>query len=241
MGKRRHGTPRTLIVRVIQRGDGCAALEVGGVVQSIGAPADASEAAPGYWAAMLPEACPRRALLLGVGGGTVARLLRDRCPATEIVGIERDERVLASARAELGLDAIAGLRVVVEDAFVWVPVAAEQEPSSYDYVCLDLFEAGRLTLGTLATGFLRQVATLLAPGGTLAVNLMVTRRTSEQLHRLARVFELASTVPVRGNIVVHLRIAQPIGTADLSFTDAVGKMVPESARRHAPAEGRNDR
>jgi spermidine synthase len=210
---KRRRRPRHLPVRVAHRADGRLALEVGGVVQSIAVlvddaptPLETENPAPpvGYWGAMVPATCPRRALLLGLGAGTVAQLLRRRCPETEIVGIERDETVLATARAQFGLDDMADLSVVIADAFVWVPAAAERDAGTYDYICLDLFEAGRLAPGALATAFLRQVAALLTPGGTLAVNLMVTGRTAEQIHRLERVFRLVRTDRVRGNIVVHL-------------------------------------
>lgn len=215
--RRRHQPqPRSLPVRVARQADGRLALEVGGVVQSIAVPgedtptppADTQAGAPagGYWAAMLPDVCPRRALLLGLGGGTVARLLRRRCPDAAIVGIEHDETVLATARAELGLDDVPGLTVVLADAFLWVPAAAEREPGVYDFICLDLFQAGRLAPGALATVFLRQVAALLAPEGTLAANLMVTGRTPEQIQRLERVFRQLRTVRVRGNVVAHLRL-----------------------------------
>jgi spermidine synthase len=199
-------------VRVARHADGRQVLEVGGVVQSVlprpDEPADAP-ANGGYWPAMLPAGCPRRALLLGLGGGTVARLLARRCPGVELVGVERDEAVLATARAEFELDAVARLRVDVADAFAWVQLAAAEEPGGYDYICLDLFEAGRLTQGALATEFLRQVAALLAPGGCVAVNLMVTGRTPEQLRRLQRVFHLERTTRVRGNIVTHARPLRP--------------------------------
>jgi spermidine synthase len=161
---------------------------------------------------MLPAECPRRALLLGLGGGTVARLLAGRCPDVEIVGVERDEAVVATARAEFDLDAISRLSIVMADAFAWVPLAAEQDPGAYDYICLDLFEAGRMAQGALGTPFLRLVAALLAPEGKLAVNLMVTARTPEHLRRLQRVFSLERTTRVRGNIVVHARLPRP-GTA----------------------------
>ncbi|HEV2237807.1 MAG TPA: methyltransferase domain-containing protein [Ktedonobacterales bacterium] len=208
----RRRSPRHLPVRVERLADGRQVLEVGGVVQSVlpqpDAPAD-DPANGGYWPAMLPARCPRRALLLGLGGGTVARLLARRCPAVELVGVECDEAVLATARAEFALDAVARLRVDVADAFAWVPLAAAEEPASYDYICLDLFEAGRLAQGALATEFLRQVAALLAPRGGVAVNLMVTGRTPEQLRRLRRVFHLERTTRVRGNVVVHARPLRP--------------------------------
>ncbi|GAC1452170.1 MAG: hypothetical protein PVSMB4_12470 [Ktedonobacterales bacterium] len=222
MAKRRRA-PRRLPVRTMHHQDGRLTLEVGGVVQSIAVPPDEASTpltdpatggpSGGYWVAMLPAGCPGRALLLGLGGGTVAQLLARRCPDVRIIGVERDETVLAVARAELGLDAIPGLAAVLADAFAWVPDAVEREPGCYDLICLDLFEAGRLALGTLATPFLRQLAVLLSPTGILTVNLMVTRRTPEQLHRLERIFHLVHTTRVRGNLVVHLR-ARPPGEPD---------------------------
>jgi spermidine synthase len=216
----RRRSPRHLPVRVERHADGRQVLEVGGVVQSVLPEASERPTAAangGYWAAMLPAECPRRALLLGLGGATVARLLAGRCPRVKIVGVERDEAVVATARAAFDLDAIAQLAVVVADAFAWVPLAAAEEPGSFDYICLDLFEAGRLAQGALATTFLRQVAALLAPGGTVAVNLMVTGRTPEQLRRLQHVYQVERTIRVRGNIVAH---ARPLRVGEIAATEA---------------------
>jgi spermidine synthase len=154
---------------------------------------------------MLPGACPKRALILGLGGGTVAALLARRCPDVSMVGVERDETVLRLARAEFGLDAVAGLAVVIADAFAEVAVRVEQEAGSYDFICLDLYEGGRLAPGSLATPFLRQLATLLSPSGTLAVNLISTGRLSEQRHRMQRVFVIEREERTKGNVVLLLR------------------------------------
>lgn len=215
--KRRRGRSRRLPVRTVPREDWGVALEVGGVTQSVSVPdgtarADGDWPRPGpgggYWGLMLPAHCPRRALVLGLGGGTVAHLLARRCPDVHIVGVERDAEVLAVARAELGLDAIPHLDVVEADAFEWVAAHSADEPASFDLVCLDLFEAGRLALGALGTPFLRQVAALLAPEGTLTVNLMVTARTPDQVHRLRRVFVVRRELRLRGNLVVHAALPQ---------------------------------
>lgn len=220
--KRRRKQSRRLPVRTAPRENWGTALEVGGVVQSVSVPSvePEAEAIPtaeddepqpgpggGYWGLMLPPGCPRRALLLGLGAGTVAHLLARRCPEARIIGVERDPEVIAVARLEFGLDALPQLTIVEADAFAWVPEHAATEPGAYDLICLDLFEAGRLALGTLATPFLRQVATLLAPAGTLTVNLLVTARTPDQLHRLRRVFTMRRELRLRGNLVVH---AQPL-------------------------------
>jgi len=233
--KSRRAHPRHLPVTIAPRDGWGIALEVGGVVQSVSVPRQDGaehEAAPdgphapdgprpapggGYWGLMLPAGCPRSALILGLGAGTVAHLLAGRCPGARITGVERDAAVLAVARAEFGLDAIPRLDVIEADAFAWVEAASAASPGAYDLVCLDLFEAGRLALGTLATPFLRQIAALLAPGGMLTVNLMVTARTPDQLHRLQRVFAITRQLRLRGNLVAH---ARPL--------DA-GESTPESA------------
>lgn len=211
--KRRRGTPRVLPVRVATREDGRLALQVGGVTQSISMPEDGldgAESSQGYWGLMLPPMCPRRALLLGLGGGAVATLLARRCPAVRMVGVERDAAVLALAREAFGLSALTGLEVVEGDAFAWVDAqfSGELELAAtverFDLICVDLFEAGRLVAGTLATAFLRRIAALLAPDGVATINLMVTGRTSEQLHRLRRVFTVERELRLRGNLVVHL-------------------------------------
>ncbi|MEO7003168.1 MAG: hypothetical protein ABI068_15250 [Ktedonobacterales bacterium] len=232
--KRRHKrgqAQRVLPVDVAPREGWGLALEVGGVTQSVSVPEssksletgddapDAPDAATqpgpggGYWGLMLPEDCPSRALLLGLGGGTVAHLLARRSPTAQIIGVEHDAAVLALARDRFGLADLERqerLTIIHADAFAWVAGQAADMSSDrsdrYDLICLDLFEGGRLAQGALATLFLRQVAALLAPQGTLAVNLMVTGRTPEQLHRLRRVFIVTRELRLRGNLVVHLRL-----------------------------------
>ena len=207
--KRRRTESRRVPVRVTVRENWGIALEVDGVVQSVSLPvqedetddcsatqqiAENSEPHPGphggYWGLLVPPECPRRALLLGLGGGTVAHLLARRCPETEITGIEHDPQVLMVARSEFGLETLPQLTIVEADAFAWVAEqceTAESDSRGYDLICLDLFQAGQLAQGVLATPFLRQVAQLIAPDGLLTVNLMVTARTPDQLHRLERV------------------------------------------------------
>jgi SAM-dependent methyltransferase len=231
--KRRCGRPRALPVRVVPRAEGGTALEVGGVVQSVTAPPleipnesatpvgepALGEPAPaphdGYWGLMLPAQCPRRALLLGLGGGTVAWLLARRCPGVAMVGVERDAEVLAAGRESFGLDALPTLRIEEADAFEWVAARlAADETELFDLICLDLFQAGRMAQGALATPFLRQLAALLAPGGVLTVNLLVTARTPDHLRRLRRVFAVERELRLRGNLVVHARPASLSGEAE---------------------------
>ncbi|HEX9038710.1 MAG TPA: fused MFS/spermidine synthase [Ktedonobacterales bacterium] len=215
--RRRKGEPRPLPVRVSDRGDQGRALEVGGVTQSVTVPKDGPSApdAPaveeeplagpygGYWGLMLPPGCPRHALLLGFGGGTVATLLARRCLSVAITGVERDPAVIAAARQDFSLDALPRLTLAQADAFAWMDETEVAGPR-FDLVVVDLYEGGRLTMGTLTTRFLRQVAARLTPEGVATINLMVTGRTSEQIHRIERVFTILRRLRTRGNLILHL-------------------------------------
>ncbi|MGO8948635.1 MAG: spermidine synthase [Ktedonobacterales bacterium] len=238
--KRRRKQSRILPVRVTARSDSTIALEVDGVVQSISLPPEDGGCLPsamtrdqlqnnenngvhtirepqpgpdgGYWGLLIPLECPHRALLLGLGGGTVAHLLARRCPETQVTGIEHDPQVLRVARSQFGLESLPQLRIVEADAFTWVGAQCKQDQSArdcYDLICLDLFQAGRLAEGTLSKPFLRQIAELISPGGWLTVNLMITARTPSQLHRLQQVFAITWQRRLRGNLIVHGRPLAP--------------------------------
>ncbi len=211
---------RPLPVRTVTRKDGRLALEVGNVTQSVSLPEDESAPFEGYWPLMLPERCPRRALLLGLGGGTLAALLARRCPGVAMVGVERNTEVLVVARREFGLDALVGLEVVEADAFAWVEEHAPSEPARFDLICLDLFEGGRLAPGTLARPFLRQVATLLEADGAVTINLMRTARLPEQIHRLESVFTIERQMRLWGNAVLHLSVPAASSESPVRFSPA---------------------
>src|SRR6202048_1255163 len=106
---------------------GRAALLVDGVVQSI-SPEDGLIGG-GYWAAMVPDDPPRNALILGLGGGTLARLLQARWGLVPIVGIDDDADIVETA-ARVGWLPRTGLDVVMADAFQYVQTCGR----SFDFV-----------------------------------------------------------------------------------------------------------
>jgi len=82
----------------------------------------------------LAPARRRRVLVLGLGGGSVARLLRALAPRAAIVGVEFDADVLAAARRHFALDAL-GLEVVRGDARAFL----EGTRRRFDLVIDDVF------------------------------------------------------------------------------------------------------
>ena len=88
-------------------------------------------AAPILWLAPKRR---RRILILGLGGGSVARLARALAPRAEIVGVELDREVVRLARAHLELDALE-IRVEIGDALAWL----ERARGRFDAILEDVF------------------------------------------------------------------------------------------------------
>jgi len=82
----------------------------------------------------LPPARRRRVLLLGLGGGSVARLVRALAPSCSIVGVELDAEVIRAARRAFDLDSL-GIELVHADARSFL----ERDRSRYDAVLEDIF------------------------------------------------------------------------------------------------------
>lgn len=183
----------------VEERDGRRALVVGGYVQSIVVD---DEHVFDVWDAFIPrQRHPWRVLILGGGGGTIATLLTRRFGPIAITAIERDPVIARLSREEFGLAELGNVQVIEADAFNWVETCTE----SYDLICVDMYVAGEIVHGTLATPFLRQIARLLTPGGIAAFNLFRTRRIPEQRHRLERVFNIDDVIEIDGNIVIHVR------------------------------------
>lgn len=129
---------------------------------------------------LLPPKRRRRILILGLGGGSVARLARAIAPEAEIVGVELDAEVVRLARAHFELDRLA-LRVVQADAREWLATAvrAGRGKARFDAVLEDVF-IGRGDAvhkpDWIPTPAHDQAAALLAPGGVFVSNTLDEHR-----------------------------------------------------------------
>jgi spermidine synthase len=184
-------------VRIGEDG-GRAALLVNGIVQSI-SPEDGL-AQGGYWGAMVPDDRPHSGLILGLGGGTIARLLHARWGVFPIVGVDDDPTVLEVARAAGWLPNEA-LEIVVTDAMAYV----KECRARYDYVAVDLFHGEDMDGRIFGQPFLRRVRALLAPRGQLAVNMFADLRMLTRINRIAAFFEIRERRYVGGNLVIQAR------------------------------------
>src|SRR5262245_51694956 len=136
---------------------------------------------------MLFVAAPRELLMIGLGGGSLARFVHARLPRVRITVVEIHPQVVAAARSFFGVPAEdARLRIVVADGADYIP----SRRGVWDVLLLDAFEDGR-SVRTLATqAFYDACRGALRPDGMLVVNFIADEpRFSTYLARIEDAFE----------------------------------------------------
>ncbi|MCL4802585.1 MAG: fused MFS/spermidine synthase [Burkholderiales bacterium] len=136
---------------------------------------------------MLFEPAPRDVLMIGLGGGSIARFVHARLPMTCMTVVEINPRVLAAARSHFGLpEEDARLRIEIADGAAYVPA----HPASADVLLLDAFEDG-VSVKSLATqAFYDACRKALRPGGILVVNFIASeRKFGTYLGRIEQAFD----------------------------------------------------
>ncbi len=127
---------------------------------------------------------PREALMIGLGGGSLAKFFHRRLRATRVRVIELDARVVAAARAHFALPADdARLTVEVGDG------AQALAPECCDVLLVDGFDDGEQVPRLASSEFYDACYLALAQHGVLVVNYMSDDpRLDGYLQRLERAF-----------------------------------------------------
>jgi spermidine synthase len=114
--------------------------------------------------AVVPE--PRRALAIGLGGGTVVKQLWRDHPALRIDAVELDPEIAAVARESFALPDDERIRVTVGDGRAFLETA---EPG-YDVVIVDAFVEDRVPEALITEEFMRLARSRMSEHGVLAYN-----------------------------------------------------------------------
>lgn len=118
----------------------------------------------GYWEQMLPdEFKPESVLILGLGAGTIYKLLKEKFPSVKITAIDNNAGMVKIAKE----NGVSAKDIVEFDAFVWI----ENEKSKYDLIIVDLFDGFKFNMRVITNIFLENCKALLVEGGYLVVNV----------------------------------------------------------------------
>jgi spermidine synthase len=135
---------------------------------------------------------PRHVLMVGLGGGSMARFIHQRMPRTRVTVAEIDAEVLAAARKYFHFPQDdRRLRVVIGDGASIVP----GQPAKADVLVLDGFDNGESASGLCTQPFYDAAFAALRAPGVLVANFMADdRRLGRHLERIEKSFGRAPTL-----------------------------------------------
>ena len=128
---------------------------------------------------------PKRALLVGLGGGGFVRFLRKRFPRIEIDIVEIDPAVIHLAKSRFGIRESRRTRIHNTDAILHLAT----DPSRHNLILLDAYDGPTLSSRFFSTDFFALAAASLAEGGYCAANPSL--RTRQEEATAARRFQRA--------------------------------------------------
>lgn len=115
--------------------------------------------------ALPPE--PERVLILGHGGGSMAKWLANRWPGLEVDIVEVDPSVVRVAEGYFGYEPPSSHRVFVKDARVFL----QRHARTYDVIWVDVFARHLIPFHLTTREFFQELRAHLDPEGLVAVNL----------------------------------------------------------------------
>jgi len=121
------------------------------------------------FAGLMANATPERALMIGMGGGTISNVLIDVFPELEIDLVEVDEAVVKVAREYFDFVENDRTHVHVVDGRVFTRRAVAKG-EKYDLIILDAFTGEYIPEHLMTLEFMQDVATLLTDDGVVVSN-----------------------------------------------------------------------
>lgn len=111
------------------------------------------------------------ALVLGVGGGSVIKLLQDEFQYDKkIIGVELDPKVIEIANRYFGLDKRKNLDIKIADAATFV----KETPLTFDLIVIDIFQDKKMPEFLFSTTFIHDLNRILSKKGSILFNSIVT-------------------------------------------------------------------
>jgi spermidine synthase len=149
---------------------------------------------------------PERILLLGLGGGSLARFLVRHYPDARIEVIELRAAMVDVARRYFGLPDHPGLSIQIGDGGESIMRRVGAGGDGYDLILIDIFDDRGLAPSLMRPEVFEALPRLLKPRGVAAINLWNSHPETFRavMHLIKRHFPagaLSLPVPGRGNVI----------------------------------------
>ncbi len=111
----------------------------------------------------------QRCLILGLGGGTVVKLIKRLWPNAKVVGVDIDPVMVELGKKHLGLGEY-DLKVVIGDAYEYLNQRYESKSKKFNLVLLDLYVGDEFPSKFESEDFVNLVKKSLSKGGVAVFN-----------------------------------------------------------------------
>lgn len=144
-------------------------------------------------------------LILGLGGGTVARLAAVKWPGVKIIGVEIDPIIIKLGKKFFGLNEIPGLEIVIDDADDWVKQAMK-ERTRFDLIIVDVYLKDEIPQECKTPAFLNRIKRLLSKNGVAIFNQLLVKKKKKEAEKatedLKKLFPQVELVKTSTNLFV---------------------------------------
>jgi spermidine synthase len=148
-----------------------------------------------------------RLLVLGLGGGTIAKMLTKKYGNIAIDGVEIDPLMVELGKKYLEFSE-KNVNVVIDDALEFLKKTRYQ----YSIVCVDLFAHGDVAIGSDKAKFFEDIKKVMKKDGLVIINkLFVSKEDLERYSDfIQKIFDNSELLLVKGflradNVVIHAR------------------------------------
>lgn len=144
---------------------------------------------------------PKKILILGFGAGSAAKVINKAFPKAQIVGVEIDPKIIELAKKYFDLEKVKNLKLVVDDAYLWVKRAEEK----FDLILIDIYRGEEIPESCQSAEFFKNVKRLLAKDGMAIFNHLYSNKEKEQAEdfrkKLEKVFSQVTSLRTVANIL----------------------------------------
>ena len=141
--------------------EGTDILMVDGIPQSTYPPSEG-----GYWKHMIPDDFSGQdVLLLGIGAGTIARLLLKKYPKVKITGVDNNSLLMDVAERQFHISDIR-MEIIIEDGFEYI----KETKKKFDLIIVDMWNGYWFPFKVLNNEFIEDCKKRLNKHGQVFIN-----------------------------------------------------------------------
>ena len=178
---------------------------------------------------LLLQPDPRNVLLIGLGGGSLAKFLLRHFPNCAIDAVEHREQIVKLAHGYFLLPEDPRLHIHIEDGDAFVQQRSLLSAACYDLILVDAYDGAGMADAMGQMTFFDACHTLLTADGVLAINLWGRDRPryTQVRHNLRRCFGTdALLLPAEGvTNVIAMTLRQPRGKQLLKVAESRAKLM----------------